>query len=150
MEEMNKIRERCEIPVEDTWATEDMFASDEVWEEELAKLASVKDVIPTYAGLLGKDPQKLLEYLQQEEELALYSTEPRALIFNTALLAPKSTRSTQGVAVMTMKPKFHLERVAALAETGIVNQSRYRVRSVPAAGALLRSEDSDEKQLELL
>ena len=69
MEEMNKIRERCEIPVEDTWATEDMFASDEVWEEELAKLASVKDVIPTYAGLLGKDPQKLLEYLQQEEEL---------------------------------------------------------------------------------
>ena len=97
-----------------------------------------------------KSPLVAIRVVQQEEELALYSTEPRALIFNTALLAPKSTRSTQGVAVMTMKPKFHLERVAALAETGIVNQSRYRVRSVPAAGALLRSEDSDEKQLELL
>ena len=97
-----------------------------------------------------KSPLVAIRVVQQEEELALYSTEPRALIFNTALLAPKATRATQGVAVMTMKPKFHLERVAALAETGIVNQSRYRVRSVPAAGALLKSEDSDEKQLELL
>ena len=97
-----------------------------------------------------KSPLVAIHVVQQEEELVLYSTEPRALIFNTALLAPKATRATQGVAVMTMKPKFHLERVAALAETGIVNQSRYRVRSVPAAGALLRSEDSDEKQLEIL
>ena len=97
-----------------------------------------------------KSPLVAIHVVQQEEELVLYSTEPRALIFNTALLAPKATRATQGVAVMTMKPKFHLERVAALAETGIVNQSRYRVRGVPAAGALLRSEDSDEKQLEIL
>ncbi len=97
-----------------------------------------------------KSPLVAIHVVQQEEELVLYSTEPRALIFNTALLAPKATRATQGVAVMTMKPKFHLERVAALAETGIVNQSRYRVRSVPAVGALLRSEDSDEKQLEIL
>ena len=91
-----------------------------------------------------------LRVVQQEEELVLYSTEPRALIFNTALLAPKATRATQGVAVMNMKPKFRLERVAAVGETGIVNHSRYRVRSVPAAGALLKAEDSDEKQLELL
>ena len=97
-----------------------------------------------------KSPLVALRVVLQEEELALYSTEPRALIFNTALLAPKATRATQGVAVMNMKPKFHLERVAAVGETGIVNHSRYRVRSVPAAGALLKAEDSDEKQLELL
>ena len=97
-----------------------------------------------------KSPLVALRVLQGEEELALYSSEPRALIFQTALLAPKATRSTQGVAVMTLKPKYHLERVAAVAETGIVNHARYRVRSVPAAGALLKAEDSDEKQLELL
>ena len=97
-----------------------------------------------------KSPLVALRVVQQEEELVLYSTEPRALIFNTALLAPKATRATQGVAVMTLKPKYHLERVAAVAETGIVNFSRYRVRSVPAAGALVKAEDSDEKQLELL
>ena len=97
-----------------------------------------------------KSPLVAIRVLQQDEELALYSTEPRAMIFHTALLSPKATRATQGVAVMTMKPKFHLERVAAVADTGIVNHSRYRVRSVPAAGALVKAEDSDEKQLELL
>ncbi len=97
-----------------------------------------------------KSPLVALRVVQQEEELVLYSTEPRALIFNTALLAPKATRATQGVAVMTLKPKYHLERVVPVSETGIVNHSRYRVRSVPAAGALLKTEDSDEKQLELL
>ncbi len=97
-----------------------------------------------------KSPLVALRVLQQDEELVLYSSEPRALILHTALLSPKSTRATQGVAVMTLKSKYHLERVAAVAETGIVNHARYRVRSVPAAGALLKAEDSDEKQLELL
>ena len=80
----------------------------------------------------------------------MYSTEPRCLIFHTALLSPKTTRSTQGVAVMTLKPKYRLEAVTPLEETGIADQSRYRVRAVPAAGALLRQEDSEEKQLGLL
>ena len=97
-----------------------------------------------------KSPLVALRVLPQDEELVLYSTEPRAMILHTALLAPKATRATQGVAVMTLKTKYKLDRVAAVAETGIVNHSRYRVRSVPAAGALLKAEDSDEKQLELL
>jgi len=82
-------------------------------------------------------------------ELAVYSTEPRCLVFHTALLAPKSTRTTQGVAVMNLKPKYKLEGVKPLEETSISNKSRYRVRAVPAAGALLRQEDSEEQQLEL-
>ena len=88
--------------------------------------------------------------VDQDIELAVYSTEPRCLIFHTALLAPKTTRSTQGVAVMNLKPKYRLEAVKPLEETGISNQSRYRVRAVPAAGALLRQEDSEEKQIGLL
>ena len=82
-------------------------------------------------------------------ELAVYSTEPRCLVFHTALLAPKSTRTTQGVAVMNLKPKYKLEGVKPLEETSISNKSRYRVRAVPAAGALLRQEDSEEQQMEL-
>jgi len=97
-----------------------------------------------------KSPLVALRVVKEDEPLALYSSEPRCMIFHTSLLAPKSTRSTQGVAVMTMKPKYHLERVAPVEETGIVNHARYRVRSIPAAGALLKAEDSDEKQLELL
>ena len=97
-----------------------------------------------------KSPLVALLCMKDEAELALYSTEPRALIFHTALLAPKTTRGTQGVQVMTLKPKYRLDRVAPVADTGIVNHARYRARAIPVAGALLRSEDSEEKQLALL
>ena len=97
-----------------------------------------------------KSPLCCICRIDEDRELAVYSTEPRCLIFHTALLSPKTTRSTQGVAVMTLKPKYRLEAVTPLEETGIANQSRYRVRAVPAAGALLRQEDSEEKQLGLL
>ena len=88
--------------------------------------------------------------LTEDRELALLTNEPRALLVHTALLAPKTTRGTQGVQVMNIKPKYHLERLADVADTGITNQARYRTRTIPAAGALLRPEDSKEKQLELL
>ena len=97
-----------------------------------------------------KSPLCCIRRIDTDCELAVYSTEPRCLIFHTALLSPKTTRTTQGVAVMNMKPKYRLDTVKALEETSISNQSRYRVRAVPAAGALLRQEDSEEKQLELL
>ena len=88
--------------------------------------------------------------LTEDKELALLTNEPRALLVHTALLAPKATRGTQGVQVMNIKPKYRLERLADVADTGITNQARYRTRTIPAAGALLRPEDSEEKQLELL
>ena len=88
--------------------------------------------------------------LTEDRELALLTNEPRALLVHTALLAPKTTRGTQGVQVMNIKPKYRLERLADVADTGITNQARYRTRTIPAAGALLRPEDSEEKQLELL
>ena len=43
-----KIRERCEIPLEDTWAIEDLYATDEAWEQELAALEDDKKVIVSY------------------------------------------------------------------------------------------------------
>ena len=97
-----------------------------------------------------KSPLACVQYLTEDCELAVYSSEPRCLIFHTALLSPKATRTTQGVAVMTLKPRYHLETARPLEETSITNQSRYRVRSVPAAGALVRQEDAEERQLELL
>ena len=97
-----------------------------------------------------KAPLAAMRHITADCELAVCSTEPRCLIFQTALLAPKSTRTTQGVSLMNMKPKYRLESVQALEETAIVNKSRYRVRSIPAAGALLRQEDTEEKQLGLL
>ena len=97
-----------------------------------------------------KSPLAALVPLTEDRELALISTEPRALLLHTALLVPKTTRSTQGVAVMNMKPRYHLDRVCTPEESGITNLARYRVRSIPAAGALLREEDQGREQMSLL
>ena len=97
-----------------------------------------------------KSPLACIRRLDEDCELAVYSNEPRCLIFHTTLLAPKTTRSAQGVAVMTLKPKYHLETVLLSEETSITNRTRYRVRAIPAAGALVREEDSEDQQISLL
>ena len=84
--------------------------------------------------------------LPGDEQIALYSSDGRAMIFSTADLLPKTTRNTIGVAVMNLKKKAVLQNALRLAESGIENQSRYRMKTIPAAGAILRPEDSQEKQ----
>ena len=63
-----KIRQRHEIPVEDTWATEDMFVSDEAWEAELASLAADQAELVSYAGKLGNSGKTLYDYLYKSEQ----------------------------------------------------------------------------------
>ena len=63
------IRKRSEIPVEDTWATEDLFVSDEAWEQELATLEEDKKVIVSYAGRLGESGQVLFDFLSYCEKV---------------------------------------------------------------------------------
>ena len=77
-------------------------------------------------------------------------SDERVLIFNTAQLQPKSSRTTQGVNVMSLKPKRILERAEPISDSGIVNPARFRVKSLPGAGAILRPEDRNEQQMSLL
>ncbi len=93
-----------------------------------------------------KSPLVKVMALEEDDQVAVYSTDGRCAVFSTAQLLPKTTRSTQGVAVMTLKKKALLADAVTLAESGIVNQSRYRSKTIPTAGALLRPEDSSEKQ----
>ena len=97
-----------------------------------------------------KSPLVTVLMLKEDHEVAVTSTEGRCVVFHTASLNPKSTRATQGVNVMTMKPKYKVEWARPLAETPIVNISRYRARSLPIAGALLKEEDRGEEQMSLL
>ena len=84
--------------------------------------------------------------LDADEQMAVYSTDGRAAIFSTAQLLPKTTRNTQGVAVMSLKKKAVVKDVQLLQDSGIVNESRYRTKTIPSAGALLKEEDSPDKQ----
>ena len=96
-----------------------------------------------------KSPIRAILPLCEDAQIALYASDGRCLIFSTAQIAVKTTRATQGVAVMALKKKAVLQRAVPLAQAGIVNESRYRTRTLPAAGALLREEDSEEKQISL-
>jgi DNA gyrase subunit A len=84
--------------------------------------------------------------LDADEQMVVYSTDGRAAIFSTAQLLPKTTRNTQGVAVMTLKKKATLRDAVLLTQSSIVNESRYRTKTIPSAGAVLKEEDSAEKQ----
>ena len=62
---MEKIRKRSEIPVEDTWATEDLYATDEAWERELATLTGDQEALCGYAGRLSENPETLYDYMEK-------------------------------------------------------------------------------------
>jgi DNA gyrase subunit A len=97
-----------------------------------------------------KSPLVSLLVLDGEADAVCYASDGRCLVFHTSLLQPKTSRSTQGVGVMSLKAKRTLIRAAFLQDTPIRNLSRYRVRSLPAAGALLKPEDKGEEQLSLI
>ena len=97
-----------------------------------------------------KSPVVCIMPLAEEKEIAVFSTEGRALVFNTLLLAPKTSRSTIGVALMNIKPKYSIERAVLVENCPIKNIARYRARTIPVAGALLRDEDREEKQMSLI
>ena len=69
MAETTKIRKRSEIPVEDTWAVEDLFASDEAWEQALTELMPEKDALAAYAGHLADSAESLFQYLTKMEQV---------------------------------------------------------------------------------
>ena len=97
-----------------------------------------------------KSPVKAVFCLTDEDtQMALFATDGRCLIFSAAQLTAKTTRNTQGVAVMALKKNKVVDRAMLLSETAIQNPARYRTKTLPAAGALLKEEDSEEKQLEL-
>ena len=94
-----------------------------------------------------KSPLVSVLAFSTDEQIVLYSTDDRAMIISTALLTPKTTRNTQGVAVMGLHKKATLKGVVPLASSGIVNQSRYRCKNLPSKGSLIKEEDSSEKQI---
>lgn len=106
-----------------------------------------KKLINAYSD---KSPLAEVLPISGECDIAAFSSDGRALVFNTSLLQVKASRSTQGVAGMSVKNKHKLVSAALLENTSVKNKSRYRVRSLPGAGALLKDEDRGETQMSLI
>ncbi|MBE6993625.1 MAG: topoisomerase IV [Ruminococcaceae bacterium] len=95
-----------------------------------------------------KSPLAAVLHMPEEGEIAVY-TQSRLLIFDTSIVTSKSTRTSQGVSAFALKRGQTVQAALPLAQADIKNPSRYRVRSLPGAGALIKEEDALEKQLEL-
>ena len=94
-----------------------------------------------------KSPLVTAMAMDADCQVALYASDSRVAIISTAQLLPKTTRNTIGVTAMSLKKKAVLTGAMRLEDSGIVNASRYRSRNIPTAGALLKEEDSSEKQI---
>ena len=94
-----------------------------------------------------KSPLVAAFALAEDVQMAVYTTDGRCVVFSTAQLLPKTTRNTQGVNVVTLKKKAAVSGAAPAENSGITNLSRYRTKTLPSAGAVLKPEDSPEKQI---
>ena len=93
----------------------------------------------------GASPLAAVRAVTEEGEFMLISSNTRRLLFNTAMIASKSTRDSQGVAVMTQKKNCVLVKALPYKEGELANPHRYRTKTLPAAGMLPREEDFGEQ-----
>ncbi len=93
-----------------------------------------------------KSPLAAAVYLPDgDTELLLTSSSSRMLLVHTGALALKSTKDTQGVAVMTQKKGHRVVSARVYAEGMLARPHRYRTRTLPAAGALPDKEEKGEQ-----
>ena len=97
---------REDIPLKDRWATEDLYATDELWEQELARMEEMGRVMAGFAGTLGRDAKTLLNYMQHLEDIQVLSSQ----LANYA--QRKGDEDTRVAAYQAMGSKFSSAFVA--------------------------------------
>ncbi len=126
-----------------------VFENGKIAKVELSSFETKSNRKKLTGAFFTKSPLIAVFHALPDVEIALY-TQSRILLVNTALLQAKTTRATQGVAAITLKKNQQVIRACLLEQSGIENIARYRTRTLPAAGALIKEEDSPDKQLSLL
>ena len=93
----------------------------------------------------AKFPLVAALHLKEDAEISITTTAKRRLVFDTAMLLPKTTRDTQGVVAMTVKKNHFVTEVALFDEASVRNAHRFRTKSLPSTGAIIRDEDEGEQ-----
>jgi DNA gyrase subunit A len=88
-------------------------------------------------------------YIEDDIELAAFSSIDKVLIFNTANINPKTTRDSQGVQVLLSKKGSRLKKIKQLHELGFKDFDYYRTKNIPAIGCYLKDEDTTDYQISL-
>lgn len=97
-----------------------------------------------------KSPLVGLLYMPEDEEVLFKASSGNMLLVHTGALALKTTRSTQGVAVLKPKKGHRLFSIERYKDGTFTNPKRYRTSSLPARGALPVNDDSKDEQLSLI
>ena len=92
-----------------------------------------------------KSPVAAVMQFTADEEIVVISSAGRHLLLNTAVILPKTTKDTIGVGVITLKKGQRLMSARKYREGEFAKAYRYRAKNLPAAGALLSSEDEAEQ-----
>lgn len=99
-----------------------------------------KKLIGAYSD---KSPICDIKFLTDDAELVAMTDNNKVLCFNTSKIALKSTKSTQGVQVVTIKKKgAKLNKVMLAEESGLDNLKYYTTKNIPAAGCFLKKDDT--------
>lgn len=101
-----------------------------------------KKLIKAYSD---KSPLSAILQLTEDKELVVISSSGRHLLINTAVILPKTTKDTIGVGVLTLKKGHRLMTAREYREGEFAKPHRYKAKNLPAAGALLSSEDEEEQ-----
>ena len=97
-----------------------------------------------------KSPLCGMVFINEDKEVLLKATSERMLLVHTGAISLKTTRSTQGVAVMKLKKGHRLFEISEYHEGDLAKPQRYRTRTLPALGALPVNEDLKDEQLSLI
>lgn len=97
-----------------------------------------------------KSPLTGMLYIKDDREVLFKASSGRMLLVHTGALSLKTTRSTQGVAVMKLKKGHRLFEISEYKEGFFAKPQRYRTRSLPALGALPSNEDTSDEQLSFI
>ena len=123
MADVKKIPERCEIAVEDTWAVEDLFPSDDAWEQELLTLKDDQDVLASFAGKLCENGENLLNYLQAMEQMEVkadrlgnYASRMTDVDTRVAKYQAMSGRYMTAVVALNAATSFETPEIMALSD----------------------------------
>ena len=121
------------------------FASGKCAKIPLSSYATKQNRRKLLKAYCDKEPLAAMLFLPEETELAIRTSAGRMLLVSTAQIAAKATRDSQGVAVVTLKKNQTIASVVPADTLELANPHRYRVRSLPATGALIRAEDEGEQ-----
>ena len=100
-------------------------------------------------GFSSKSPLVEMFYLPAETEMdiVLFSDKDRAITVNTERIPLKTTRTTQGVNIMSSRKGSIVSKAVPASDSGLKNIERFRTKTVPAVGATVREQDRGIEQI---